>query len=91
MDSYLELTLESPYGFVDCRIEPKNEEDVNIFSVTLLYPNIVNGFSRSEIYCHDMQFEPETGAYYFEGSEDIHPKIMKLEKKISDEIILKFK
>ena len=88
MNEPIELTFESPDGLVDCRLEPKNEEDTILFSATILYPNIVNGYSRSEIYCHDMCYQAETGGYCFDANDDIHPKILKLEKKISEEMIL---
>ena len=84
MDNSIELTLESPDGLVDCRLEAVEEDDTTLFSATILYPNIVNGYSRSEIYCHNMRYHAETGRYSFDADEDIHPKIMKLEKKISE-------
>ncbi len=88
MDITIELSLESPDGIIDCRLEPQRNDGTLFYNATILYPHIVNGYSRSEIYCHDIRFEPETGSYHFETGEDgIHPKIRKLEAQISDAII----
>ena len=89
MHEPLELIIASPDGIIDCRAEPVTDGDGNqYFSVTILYPQVLDGFSRSEIFCHDMRLQPETKTYHFDANEaDIHPKILKLEKQVSDEII----
>jgi hypothetical protein len=87
MDEILELTLESPDGIIDCRLEPQRNEDELFYNATILYPNVVNGFSRSEIFCHDLHRDTGTGDYLFEPGEDIHPKIKKLESRISAAIV----
>jgi hypothetical protein len=87
VDKTIEMSFESPDGIIDCRLEPERFEEVLSDSATILYPNMVNGFSRSEIYCYTMQWDGATGSYCFEaGENDIHPKIKKLEVPISGEI-----
>ena len=85
MHEDIELTFESPDGVIDCRLEPQTgDDDVLRYSATLLYPNVVNGFSRSEIYCHMLVPGGKNGAYIFDrADEDIHPKIKKWETKIA--------
>ena len=83
MDETIELTLESPDGLVDCRLEPQRTESGLSYSVTILYPNTVNGFSRSEIYCVNMRRD-KSGSYVFEpGDDEVLPKIKKLEVQVS--------
>ncbi len=87
MDAIIELAIESPGGIIDCRVEPVcDDEGQQYYTATILYPNIVNGFSRSEIYCHNLSRDTKTGQYFFEDAEDIHPKIKKLEAEISKAI-----
>ena len=84
MQEAIEISIDSPDGIVDCRLEPETADAIPLYSATILYPNVVDGFSRSEIYCHNMRPDPETGVYYFDdGEEGIHPKIKKLEAKLS--------
>ena len=88
MDEAIELAFESPEGIIDCRIEPVQDETELSYSVTILYPNIVNGFSRSEIYSHNLTRDTKTGKYFFESGDDtILPKIRKLEQQLSIAII----
>ena len=88
MDETIELTLESPDGIVDCRLEPKRNGEELSYSATILYPNIVNGFNRSEIYCHNLRRGTDKGDYFFETGEDtILPKIKILETQISKAIV----
>ena len=88
MDESIELILESPEGTIDCRLEPHQNETELSFSVTILYPNTVNGFSRSEIYCHNLRRGTKMGDYFFErGDSEIHPKIKKLETQLSNAIV----
>jgi hypothetical protein len=84
MDEVIELALDSRDGIIDCRLEPQRNDAGLFYAATILYPNTVNGFSRSEIYCHNML--PAAGGYSFEG-EDIHPKIKKLEGQLSAAIM----
>lgn len=87
MDEAIELSIDSADGVIDCRIEPVEDEGGEIyFSVTVLYPNMVNGFSRSEIYVYNMHRTGATGTYQFEGDE-IHPKVKKLEGQLSGAIV----
>ena len=88
MDEVIELTLESAEGIIDCRLEPQRNDTELSYTATILYPNTVDGFSRSEIYCHNMRRGTKMGDYYFESGEDpIHPKIKKLETQISKAIV----
>ncbi len=55
MEEAIEVSIESVDGVVDCRLEPQQEDEQPLyFSVTILYPHMVDGFSRSEIYCYNM-------------------------------------
>jgi hypothetical protein len=89
MEEPIELSLDSPGGLIDCRIEPEVTEDGNtLYSVTILYPNMIDGFSRSEIYCHTMVQDPATHSFVFiEDEKGILPKISALEPHISEAII----
>ena len=87
MDEIIEMTFDSADGIIDCRLDPLRNENELFYSATILYPNTVNGFSRSEIYCHNLRRSTKNGGYIFEkGEEAIHPKIKKLETQISDVI-----
>jgi len=88
MDEIIELTLESADGIVDCRLEPHGNETEVSYSATILYPGTTNGYSKSEIYCHNLRRGTKMGDYYFEtGESDIHPKIKKLETQLSNAIV----
>ena len=88
MDEIIELAIDSPEGIIDCRIEPYRNDNELSYSATILYPNTVNGFSRSEIYCHNLRRGTKNGDYFFEAGENtIHPKIRKLETQISNAIV----
>jgi hypothetical protein len=89
MQQPIELSLNSPNGLIDCRIEREHTDDEQErYSVTILYPNIVSGFSRSEIYCHTMAPDPTTGTYHFlEDDIGIHPKVQALEADIAASIV----
>ena len=87
MDEIIELALTTTYGIVDCRLDPERNDGEFFYTITILYPNMVNGFNRSEIYCHVMRFDTNTGGFVFEaGDDNIHPKIRQLEKQISEAI-----
>ena len=88
MNKTIEMSIESPDGIIDCQLEPERINGGLIYGATILYPNIVDGFSRSEIYCYNLKHDPETRSYHFDaGEEGIHPKVKKLEGKISNTII----
>ena len=88
MDEIIELAFESEEGIIDCRLEPQRNGAELSYGATILYPSIVNGFSRSEIYCHNLRRGTKTGDYFFETGEDpIPPKIIKLETQISKAIV----
>lgn len=78
----IELTLESPAGVIDCRLEPQRNENGLYYAATILYPNMVNGYNRSEIYCHDLHRDA-AGNYRFDEPGELHPKIMRLEEELS--------
>lgn len=85
MDEVVEISLDSPDGIIDCRLEPQREDGVLSYSATILYPNVINGYSRSEIFCYNMV--KRGSEYFFDNNEDgVHPKIQELEKQISDAI-----
>ncbi len=86
MEEAIELTFESPDGIIDCRLEPVRDEDGLHYSATILYPNMVNGYNRSDIYCHDVRRNRQ-GVYAFDSmDENIHPKIRKLEAQIAEAV-----
>lgn len=86
MKEAIELSLETPNGIADCRLDA-DEETEGLYHATILYPNVVNGFSRSEIFCYDLEWMPAENQYRFVSHEEgIHPQIMKLEKNCSDEL-----
>ncbi len=88
MEQPIELTFESAEGIIDCRLDPHQSENELSFSATILYPNTVNGFSRSEIYCHNLRRGTKQGDYFFEhGENPLHPKIKELETRISNAIV----
>lgn len=83
MVEVLELALESVDGIVDCRLQPVHNEEGLVYEATILYPHIVNGFSRSEIYCHDLRRMADGNYHFIEDDLPVHPKIRNLEEKIS--------
>ncbi len=88
MDETIELILEVPEGIIDCRLEPQRNDAELSYSATILYPNMVNGFSKSEIYCHNLRRGTNRGDYFFEAGEDaVLPKIKKLETQLSKAIV----
>ena len=89
MEEAIELSIDSPGGLIDCRIEPEvNENGLLIYSVTILYPNMVDGFSRSEIFVHTMVHHPASRTYIFvEDEKGMLPKISVLEKQIAEAIM----
>jgi len=82
MAETIELALDTADGIADCRLEPYETDGGIVYSATILYPNIVNGFSRSEIYCHDMVWNAGAKTYGFDPNDEVHPKVMKLEGQI---------
>ncbi len=86
MHEPIELAISSPDGIIDCRLEPEQDTGVQRYEATILYPAIVNGYSRSEIYCYKLVFDPNTRTYVFDRNEDILPKVGKLEHQLSDAI-----
>ncbi len=85
MHEDIELAIDAPTGIIDCRLEPQSTDAGMYYAATILYPNMVNGYNRSEIYCHNMH--PAAEGYRFEYHSDIHPKIKKLEAQLSAAII----
>ena len=84
MEEVIEVAIETPDGVADCRLELN--EDSGTYNVTVLYPHIVEGFSRPGIYTYDMK--EENGSWYFEAGEDgVHPKISKMEQALSAAIV----
>ena len=84
MNNEIGISIETVDGIADCMLELQQAENgVAICNVTVLYPNIVNGFSRSEVFCHNMFYDRATGGYIFDDNDEIHPKIKKLEQQLS--------
>ena len=84
MDDIIEASIETPDGIADCNFEPLENDGLLYYNVTILYPNTVNGYSRPEVYCHNM-YKDDAGHYHFDQmDENIHPKIKKLEGLLSD-------
>ncbi len=82
----IEISLDSPDGVIDCKLELQNTDEALFYSVTILYPNVVNGYSRSEIFCYNMR--QQGNAYVFDMNEDgVHPKVQKLEAQLSHAIM----
>lgn len=87
MNEPIELALQSPDGIIDCRLEPQaNDEGGIIYAATILYPTKVAGYTRSDIYCHNLRQDPKTGNYHFDKNEEVHPKIKDLEPQLSNAI-----
>lgn len=84
MDEDIELAIESADGTIDCRLEPKRNEDTDelYYSATILYPDMVSGFFRSEIYCYDLV--RVGGKYVFAG--ELEDKIKVLEGKLGEAV-----
>ena len=82
MEDAIEFVIESPAGIIDCRLEPVLGDEELYYSATILYPGTVNGFSRSEIYCHDMR-QDQAGNYRFDAAEEVLPKIKILEAQLA--------
>ncbi len=86
MNQVIELAFELEDGVVDCRFDPV-EGDNQRYSATILYPQMVNGYLRSEIFCAEMVYNSSNRLYEFENLDnDIHPKILKLEEKLNEAI-----
>ena len=84
MGEDIELALESADGTIDCRLEPTMNEDTNelYYSATILYPDMVSGFFRSEIYCYDLI---RKGSMYV-FNEPVEDKIKSLEVKLGEAV-----
>ncbi|MCW3124216.1 MAG: hypothetical protein JWQ38_3708, partial [Flavipsychrobacter sp.] len=82
MDEILEIGLDSPDGTIDCRLEPQRDNGILSYSATILYPGMINGYNRSEIFCYTMV--KQGSVWVFDTNEDgIHPKIQKLEEQLA--------
>ncbi|RYZ55850.1 MAG: hypothetical protein EOP49_01940 [Sphingobacteriales bacterium] len=83
----IELSLDTPDGTADCRFEPDAERK-DLYHLTILYPNIINGYSRSEIFCYDLVWDQGLKSFVFCDDEaGLHPKIRKMEKQLSDALL----
>jgi hypothetical protein len=82
MEEIIEISIETPDGTADCRLELMEDNDVYYYNATILYPHIVNGYSRSEIHCMDV-YRDGTDYYLKAGEGGIHPKLKKLEGQIA--------
>ncbi len=88
MNKDIELAIESIDGIIDCRLEPLENEDGQLYySATILYPDMMSGFFRSEIFCCDVVKERNGSGFVFAAPDDMHPKILKLETELSNAIV----
>ena len=83
MNETIEFVLESPDGIVDCSLENTGDERSPDYSVTILYPHIVNGRLLSEVCIHNLHKNKHTGAWSFANPESVHPEVLALEKQLS--------
>jgi hypothetical protein len=92
MVEVIEAALTAPGGIADCRLEWDPDSTPPCYDATILYPTVVNGYSRSEIYCHRMVRDVAGDAWVFGTALDgIVPKIQALQQQISDAILAAFK
>lgn len=84
MGEDIELAIESADGTIDCRLEPMMNEDTDelYYSATILYPGMVSGFFRSEIYCYDLI---RKGSIYV-FNQPVEDKIKVLEVKLGEAV-----
>ncbi len=87
MTDTIELAIESPDGVIDCMLEAgRNEADELFYSATILYPKMINGISRPEIFCLDLI--SSGGGYAFDESDSEAPlKVKQLEPQLSGAIL----
>jgi hypothetical protein len=87
MTDTIELAIESPDGVIDCMLEAgRNAADELFYSATILYPKMINGISRPEIFCLDLI--NNGGSYVFDESDtEVHPKVKQLEAQLSGAIL----
>lgn len=84
MQQVIELAFELADGVIDCRLDPVEGDNLR-YSATILYPQVVNGYTRSEIFCHDLVYNNSSKSYEFENMDnEIHPKILKLESRLNE-------
>lgn len=87
MDKTIEIYIESAGGTIDCMLEPQRSDTDFFYSTTILYPEMANGYGRSEIFYADIRPSVDGNRYEFDNTEELHPKILKLEREISDAIL----
>ena len=86
MQELIETSIDTPDGIADCRLELYYDGKAYYYNATILYPNVINTFSRSVVYSHDM-FADATGKYQFSPmDENVHPKIKLLEGDLAKAI-----
>jgi hypothetical protein len=83
MNETIEFVLESRDGIVDCSLEITGDERSPYYSVTILYPHIVNGRLLSEVYIHNLDLDKKSGTWSFSDPESVHPKVLALQKQLS--------
>jgi len=59
---------------------------VNLYCYDTL-SGTAGGYNRSDIFCYTLKHDAETGGYFFEHSDDMHPKIKRLEAQLSAAIM----
>lgn len=83
MTELIELSIDTTDGIADCRLELQETGNGYFYEATILYPNIVNGYNRAEVYCYNLTGNPNSIYTFVETEEGIHPKIKLLEGKIA--------
>lgn len=84
----IEVVIETEDGTVDCCLETESDQRQTRYQTTVLYPDIVDGYSRSAIYCNVMINSGNGAGWMFDESEGpLHPKVRKLETKLSQAIV----
>jgi hypothetical protein len=70
------------------RLELQESEGERHYNATILYPGTAGAYSRSEIFSHDLYYDPSEKSWSFRNYDDvIHPKILKMEPELSAAII----
>jgi hypothetical protein len=83
----IEIVIETEDGTVDCNLETDTDQRHSKYQTTVLYPDIVDGYSRSAIYCNVMIKSGNGAGWMFDETEGpVHPKVSKLEQRLSQAI-----
>ena len=87
MKETIELCVETADGTIDCMLDLKKSGETFFYCATILYPEMVNGYGRSEIFCYDLYPNSSGNGFSFANDTDIDPKIRELEGQLSQAIM----